>query len=351
MVGLGGIGQRHLRNLKTILGNGVEILAWRRRGLQHVLTDTLMVEPGARLTEMYGIKEFDDLDEALRARPDIAFITNPNSLHLPAAMAAARAGCHLFIEKPLSHTLDGVGELIDLVEAKGLVAMVGYQMRFHPALRLVKSVLDAGAIGALLAVRLEQGEYLPGCHPYEDYRDGYAARRDLGGGTLLCQIHELDAVYWLYGMPARIFALGGHWTDLETDVEDVTSLLLECRHADRALPVHVQHDFVRRPAVRRHQVLGTGGSIDADLLRPQVHVTDANTGDVTMHEFNTFQRNDMFVEQLRHFLACVRGEATPPVGLRQARESLRLALAARRSMESGEVVALPDDGASRDRLT
>jgi predicted dehydrogenase len=346
MIGLGGIGQRHLRNLKGLLGDELEIVAWRQLGRQHVLTDTLSVEPGARLDELYAITEIDNLDTALRAKPDVAFVCNPSSLHLAVARAAAQAGCHLFIEKPLSHTLDGVDELIDLVETNGLVAMVGYHMRFHPALRMVKSVLDAGSLGPLLAVRLEQGDYLPGWHPYEDYRNLYAVRRELGGGTLLAQIHELDTVCWLYGMPANVFALGGHWTSLEADVEDVTSVLLECRHAGRALPVHVQNDFVRRPAVRRHEVIGNCGSIAADLLRPEVLVTDANTGQTTTHHFDGFQRNDMFVDELTHFLACLRGEAIPLVGLREARESLRVAMAAHRSIDSGTVVPLPNEHAS-----
>jgi len=343
MAGLGAIGQRHLRNLKTLIGDDLQVLAWRQRGGQQVLSDTLTVQPGLTLRDFYAIREFDDLDVALREHPDAVFVTNPSSLHLPVAMAAARAGCHLFIEKPLSHTLDGVDELIALVESRGLTAAVGYQMRFHPALRLLKAILDEGTLGPLLAVRIEQGEYLPGSHPYEDYRAGYAARQELGGGLLLSQIHELDAVCWIHGMPLKVFALGGHWTQLETNVEDVTSLLLECRHAGRPLPIHLQHDFIRRPPVRRFEVLAECGAVAADLLAPRVQVIHAATGAVTTHEFDDFRRNDMFLEEIGHFLACVRGEAAPVVGLRDARDSLRVALAARRSIDTGEAVGLCHD--------
>ena len=80
-----------------------------------------------------------------------------------------------------------------------------------------------------MAVRIEVGEYLPGWHTYEDYRQMYASRADLGGGVILSQIHELDYLYWLFGLPKRVFALGGHLTRLEVDVEDIASILLECR--------------------------------------------------------------------------------------------------------------------------
>jgi predicted dehydrogenase len=340
MVGLGSIGQRHVRNLKALLGDDVEVLAWRQRRRQHVLTDALTIQPGAQLDEFYGITTFDDLDSALNAGPDVVFVTNPNSLHVSVARAAARAGCHLFIEKPLSHTLDGIDELIDLMESQRLVAMVGFNMRFHPVLTFVKSLLDADAIGPLLAVRHEHGEYMPGWHPYEDYRELAGARRDQGGGVLLAQIHDLDMVFWLYGMPSQVFALGGHWTSLEIDVEDVASLLLECRHRGRALPVHVQQDFVRRPQVRRHEVIGERGTIVADCVENVVRVTDHDSGEVTVRSFDAFRRNDMFVDELKHFLACVRHEAAPPVGLREARESLRLALAAHHSIDTSTAVAL-----------
>ena len=71
-----------------------------------------------------------------------------------------------------------------------------------------------GKLGNLLAVRATIGEYLPNWHPYEDYRQMYASRADLGGGVILSQIHEFDYLYSLFGVPRRVYALGGQWSDL-----------------------------------------------------------------------------------------------------------------------------------------
>jgi len=150
LVGLGSIGQRHVRNLRHLLGAQVEISAFRTRKLPRVLTDGFGIEPGSDVEEKYAIRVFDDLDEALAQRPTIAFICNPSSLHLPAATAAARAGCHLFIEKPLSHSWDGVERFVDIVERSNLVALVGYQMRFHPCLQRLRALLQEKRIGAVL---------------------------------------------------------------------------------------------------------------------------------------------------------------------------------------------------------
>src|SRR5512133_1494007 len=130
--GLGSIGQRHVRNLRAVLGDQVTILAYRSRGQSPVLNPDMTVRPGATLEDTYQIRSFSNLDDALNEGPDAVFITNPNTLHLPVALAAARAGCHLFIEKPIAESLGGLDELVSLVEQKNLVAFVAYQFRFHP---------------------------------------------------------------------------------------------------------------------------------------------------------------------------------------------------------------------------
>jgi predicted dehydrogenase len=167
IAGLGGIGQRHVRNLRTLVGADVEILAYRVRKLDQVLTEKFEFEEGVPVEEKYDIKVFADLDRALEEHPDAVLICNPTSLHLPVALAAARAGCHLLIEKPLSHNYDDVEELISTVEKQRLIALVGYQMRFHPALLRLRSLLSCQTIGRILAVNVDVGEYLPNWHPYE----------------------------------------------------------------------------------------------------------------------------------------------------------------------------------------
>lgn len=340
MVGLGGIGQRHVRNLRALLGHEVEIIAYRSRKLPHVLTDRLEIEPCGSLEEKYNIRAYADLDEALGQDPEVVFICNPSSLHIPVALSAGKAGCHLFIEKPLSHTYEGVEELIALVERQKLTGLVGYQMRFHPCLKRLQVLLDQRAIGQVLAVRIEIGEYLPGFHTYEDYRQLYASRRDLGGGVILSQIHELDYVYWLFGMPRRVFALGGHLSSLEVDVEDTASILMECVIKGQRVPVHVHQDYVQRPPSRTCEVVGDAGKILLDFNALTFQVFDGEGQLAEKHLFDGFQRNQLFLDELKHFLACLRGDETPVVTVRDGAQSLRIALAARESLETGKVTEL-----------
>lgn len=331
VAGLGSIGQRHVRNLRTLLGDDLELTAYRVRRTSPVIGADFSADDGADLESAYGIRAFDDLGAALADAPDAVFVTNPNSLHIPVALAAARAGIALFIEKPVSHDLEGVAELIEEVERRKLPCLVAYQLRFHPGYRLLAQLLDDGWFGNLLGARIEFGEHLPDWHPYEDYREMHVARSDQGGGVLLAQIHDLDLVYALFGMPARVFAVGGKLSTLDVDVEDTASVLLDC-----GVPVHVHQDFVQRPPVRTYEVIGEDGKA----------VWDHYAGTVTLQRAASepevrsvaIDRNELFLDELRHFLACIEGSESPVVDLRAGVDSLRIALAAKRSLETGDVV-------------
>jgi predicted dehydrogenase len=337
-VGLGSIGQRHVRNLRALLGDRVELLAYRQHRVTPVLNPDMTVRQGADVESTYDITSFAELDQALDQRPDAVFITNPNTLHLSIATRAAEAGLHLFIEKPVSHSLDGVAELKSLVERQGLVAFVGYQFRFHPGLKLIKSTIGEGGLGRLIASHIVNAEFIPDWHPYEDYRGTHAARRDLGGGCLNIQTHEIDYATWLFGMPRRVFAVGGHLSNLEVDVEDSVSVLMECESDGRPLPVHIHLDYLQRPPQRLCEVVGDAGRATYDYYAGKVEVHDAHTKTVKSHSFSDFDRNQMFLDELKHFIACVRGEAVPAIDLREGMRSLMVGLAAHESLRTGASV-------------
>jgi len=340
LAGLGSIGQRHARNLRAVAGDNLDLLAYRVRRLKRVITSELSVETGLDVESRYNVKVYLDLDEALAQKPDAVFVTNPNSQHLPVALAAARTGCNLFIEKPLSQNFEGVSELINLVEKRGLVCLVGYQLRFHPGFKALRSLLEQKAIGRLLEARLTFGEYLPCWHKYEDYRQYHASRRDQGGGVILSQIHDLDYAYSLFGMPRRLFALGGKLSSLEIDVEDTVSILMECVVEGKPVPVHVHQDYIQRLPSRTCEVIGDAGKIMLDFHALTLQVFDRHGELAHNHTFNGLQRNHLFLDELKHFLACVRGEQRPMVTVRAGAQSLRVALAAKESLETGRVVEL-----------
>ena len=340
MIGLGGIGQRHVRNLRALLGATAEIIAYRVRRQMHLVTPTMGADRDRNVENEYMIRTFSSLEKALEERPDIAFICNPTSLHIPVALACAQANCDIFVEKPLSDSMQGIDQLIRAAEENKTVAMVGYQLRFHPCLRALADTVKSGVLGNLLAVRATVGEYLPNWHPYEDYRQMYAARADLGGGVVLSQIHEFDYLYSLFGVPKRIYALGGHWSDLDIDVEDTASVLMECCSADHPLPIQLHQDYVQSPPSRQCEVIGDHGRVVMDLHALSVSVFTRGNTTAQVQNFSGFERNQLFIDQVKHFLDCVKSRTKPVVDLHDGSQSLRMALAAKRSIETHEPIEL-----------
>jgi len=180
-IGLGSIGQRHLRNLRKLRPD-VEIMAVRSTNTAPVLSDSNQIISGVSIAGHYQLKEFDSLQEALGQKPDAVFVTNPTSLHIEVVRTALEAGCYIFVEKPLSHEWEGVDDLMAAEEKTGSKRIaIGYQFRFNPALQLIKKIINEKLIGRMTGAQLINGEYMPDWHPYEDYRASYAARNDLGG--------------------------------------------------------------------------------------------------------------------------------------------------------------------------
>jgi len=328
IIGFGSIGRRHLRNLRT--------LGWR--------DEQIIVARTGRSTlpndELAGVTVEYELAAALAHRPLATIIANPTSLHLESALAAAQAGSHIFMEKPISYTLDGVDRLRTLIEDQSLVFFVGFQFRFHPGLRQIKRWLDDGQIGKVTHVGAHWGEYLPDWHPWEDYRQSYSARADLGGGVVLTLSHPLDYVRWLFGEVTRVYAsLGTQGLDIEA--EDTADIHLEFAGGSLG---HVHLDYVERPPSHTLHVIGTQGSIlwdNADgIARCYRAAAEPPTWE-TVAPPTGFERNTMFLDELAHFLACIRGETTPVCTFADGLRALEIALAAKQSASLQSAVFLP----------
>ena len=168
IAGLGSIGRRHLRNLLA-LGER-DILLYRTH--HSTLPDD----------ELADFQTETSLEAALAHQPDAVIVSNPTALHLQVAIPAARAGCHLLLEKPVSHSLEGIAELRAAVQRSGSRVLVGYQFRFHPGLAESREPAPGRSDrSSAVSARAHWGEYLPGWHPWEDYRQGYSARPTWAG--------------------------------------------------------------------------------------------------------------------------------------------------------------------------
>jgi predicted dehydrogenase len=327
VVGLGNIGHRHLENLALIEPTAhVTICHQHSRPWQVAEEQSLVDHVVYRL------------EDALDTKPDVALVTNPASLHIETGLALAQENIHLFIEKPLSNTLEGVDELIDLCCKRKLILMVGYNFRFYRPLEVMRQALIEGRIGRPIALRAEVGQYLPDWRPDGDYRQTSSAKHALGGGAVLELSHELDYVRWLVGEVSRVWAQIAHLSDLEIDVEDVAEIILQFSNGAIG-SVHL--DMIQWPATRTCRIIGTKGALIWDGASHRVQLSSTVTKSWSdLHPAKRIDRNEMYVSELRHFFSCVRRNDVPIVTADDGRRVLQIALAIKQSSRDQKPIEL-----------
>jgi predicted dehydrogenase len=315
VIGCGSIGRRHAQNLREL---GVDDL---------VLYDADRDRSKSVARELQA-RWVRTVDCGYEDQPDAALICAPTSLHLELATEALEHDCHLFVEKPISHSMAGVDGFLEEVENKGRVLLVGYNFRFDPLVQTLGEWVTDGRVGRVVSARFHFGSYLPSRHPWEDYRVGYGARKNLGGGVILDAIHELDLAMWMFGEPETIYCAGGKFSDLEVDVEDVAEILLS--YSDKAVSIHL--DSLQRPPERYCEIIGTSGQIRADLFRRTLRYFDGEARAWQLGD-DYGALDETYKHEMRHFLDCVDGRATSAVDGNTAAQSLELAEDVRKSME------------------
>lgn len=316
VIGCGSIGRRHMRNLRTL-------------GVSNISAFDTQAGRRAEVADSLGVETIDDLAVAWTRKPGVCLVTAPTSLHTQLAVAAAEQSCHLFIEKPLSHSWENVEALLGVVAKRNLVTLVGCNLRFHPGLHTVKNLMAENAVGRVIAARVEVGQYLPDWHPWEDYRRSYSARRELGGGVILDAIHEIDYIRWLLGEVADVVCCAGKLSGLEIDTEDTAAILLRFKNGAFG-EVHL--DYIQRAYSRSCRIIGDEGTIEWDYTAGAVRHYSAHTKRwAVFADPDGWEANQMYMDEMAHFLRCLEGAEAPESSVFEAAEVLKIALAAKSS--------------------
>jgi predicted dehydrogenase len=313
-VGAGSIGCRHLQNLEKL-------------GVQTLLVYEPDPERRALLqSEHPGWKTFAKLPEVLGEGPDAIIITSPSAYHEEQLQAAIAHRHAVFVEKPLSFRMGQLPQLAREAIDNQIVSMVACNLRFHPGPATVRQLLKSGAIGQLISYRLHSGSYLPDWHPERDYRRSYSASAEAGGAVLDC-IHELDLALWYAGSAQLIAAkrLPAHTIGLETD--GLAEILLQ-HDSDVIGSIHL--NFIERDYRRSGVFIGTQGTLEWDFHQFDVKQYRSSQEDLIKHPLAPqWQLNDMYIDEMRHFLDCVAQGRPTQNSISQSLPALKLALEVR----------------------
>lgn len=325
IIGFGSIAQRHLKNLRALLPTARIIIC-------HLHSSAAEVPEGADEV-VFGLS-------ALAAcKPEIAFVTGPANTHIESCLEMARCGADVFVEKPLSHSLDNLDLLSEECRTNGRILMVGYVLRFHRPIQVLKDSVAKGDIGRVLCARAEVGQYLPDWRPHlGDYRKSVTARRELGGGVLLELSHELDYLRWILGDFKAVWGFAAQIGNLDIDVEDVAEMILRGANGEM-ISVHL--DMLQRSGGRSCHIHGTDGSLMWKSSSQSVERYRASDGKwEEIFSPGDFERNDMYVAEIEHFLDCVRNRRAPCVGYQDGKLALQAIEAVRRLSGQESMIAL-----------
>lgn len=326
IAGLGSVGRRHMRNL-VALGE-TDIVLYRTH--KATMPDD----------ELAGYPVETDLTEALKKHnPDAVIVSNPTSLHLDVAIPAAQAGCAILLEKPIAGSMDRVDVLQKAVQKSGSKVLVAFQFRFHPGMVKTRQLIEKGEIGRVVSASIHFGEYLPAWHPWEDYRQGYAARADMGGGVVATQCHSLDYLPWLVGKKVEsVWGFADKLSDLEVTADDTAKIGL--RFEGGALgSLHL--DYNQQPPEHEFRIIGTNGTIKWNLVDGAARIYRTEKKDWDVYPLpEGWERNVMFHEQTRHFVDIVKGNAEPSCTLEDGVQVQKIIMSVHESQKTGKLVLL-----------
>ncbi|WP_028306337.1 Gfo/Idh/MocA family protein [Desulfitibacter alkalitolerans] len=243
IVGFGSIGQRHAKILK-LLGCRVAVVTHRK--IQFPLT-------------------YSSLSRALsQEKPEYIIIANQTDKHYRSLVELAASGFNgiVLVEKPLFHVIQ------EIPDNNFKAAYVGYNLRFHHILQKIAELINKDRT---LYTQVYVGQYLPKWRPGRDYSMSYSAKKDQGGGVLLDLSHELDYLRWFFGEWSSMAAMGGKYSSLQIDSDDMYSLMLVMEKCPMA-QIHVNYlDLISR---REITVITEKYSIKADLVQQTLRINE-----------------------------------------------------------------------------
>jgi len=280
---------------------------------------------------------------------DIVDIAIPNELHFEAVVAAAKAGNHVIIEKPLCLTLEEADEMIDTCKKEGVLLMYAEELLFAPKYVRAKTLIDEGAIGEPFLAK--QSEEHPGPHApwfWDVNRSGGGVMMDMG-------CHSIEYTRWVLGRPKVLSVTSFMGTYIHQDKtlgEDHSYAVIEYEGNKIAM---IENSWAKGGGVDdRCEIYGTKGHTRADLLRGSSLLTYSEdgygyavekSGTTKGYTFTMFEEtwNYGFPQELQHFVDSVLGKVNCMVTGEDGRKVLKIMYAAYQSAGEGRKITFPYD--------
>lgn len=318
IIGCGSIGERHLR-------------CFQRTGRCEVSVCDANAKLLGEVAARYQVPQYAGLKEALAASKfDALVICTPAHTHLAIARQGAAHGAALFIEKPLSVSLEEVDETRDAIARAGCFTAVAYVYHCFPWVAQARDFLLQGDIGKPLQTMVVSGQNFPSFRPA--YRDIYYAKREMGGGAIQDALtHIVNAMEWMVGPMTRVFCDASHQMLEGVTVEDTVNVT--ARHGG-VLCSYAMNQF-QAPNETMMLIHCERGSIKIESQGRRWGVLRHGETEWTWTQVPPLERDDLFIAQANAFLDGMEGKPTPLATFDEAVQTLKFNVAALRSSDTG----------------
>ncbi len=295
----------------------------------------ISAEAGDRFASAYGVKSYQSYDEVLEDSIDAVDICLPTSLHEEYIIKASEAGKSIFCEKPLTLTEDSLERIVSAVKKNGTYLQIGQVVRFWPEYEFAKSKADNGEYGDIMMATASR------CSTHPTWSEWYRKPENSGGGLFDLHMHDVDFLVYLFGKVRSVYAIGrknglGAWNYVETSLVFANGAMATAEGI-----IDMPKSF---PFSTQLKIAGTKGASISTMR------AGANLENISSAVRDTFwypdegepvcvdlELYDAYKKELEHFVA---GKEDGKVDLESVCHSVRVILAAKQSLETGEVVEL-----------
>ncbi len=327
IIGVGRMGQIHLENL-VLKFPETEVVA---------VADVM--ESSRALAEKYGVPHFYTDYQQLIDNPEVeaVVICSPTDMHAPNISYAVKAGKDIFCEKPMDLSLETVQTLREEIDRAGIKFMLGFNRRFDPNFKKIKTMVDEGMVGDPHIVKITSRDPAP---PPVSYI------RSSGGMFVDMTIHDFDmARYMADSEVSSVFAVGKNRVDPEIGkAGDIDTAVITLTFENGCVATIDNSRQAVYGYDQRVEVFGSKGMAGTHNNTPDNHYyynRDGQHGALPLHFFMD-RYIDSYYNEMRTFIDCLVNDEKPKVGAHDGMVSLAIGIAANISMKENRVVSIEE---------
>jgi predicted dehydrogenase len=299
VIGLGSMGKRRVRNLKAL-------------GIESIAGFDLRQDRRQESAEKYQIPVFDDLETAVHTfEPQSFVISTSPDFHMHYAYYAYERDINCFIEASVVDA-DKIKELSEKIRGMNIVMAPSCTMRYYPGPKKIKELILANAIGKVLNINYQTGQYLPDWHPWENIEDFYVSKRETGGAREIVSF-EITWLNDIFGKAEALACVKTKLTDIPADIDDIYHCLLRY---EGSILVNLTVEVVSQPKpTREMRILGSEGEIVFSADTNSVRYINTSMSlwkefkfDIGTLESQYINPEEPYIAEMKDFVSAVRSK-------------------------------------------